>query len=184
MMPETTQQAAETIKTASEAIETAQTDSAAAAAAVKQKKRTSARRPAKKSEKIVVVKSKRKTAIARASVRKGTGRVKVNGFSIGVVEPVSLRNVMLEPVNVSAMTEELSRNVDITISVRGGGQSAQAQAVRGAIAKGLSAFAEGDTVRKGYMQYDRSMLVDDPRRVEPKKFKGPKARARFQKSYR
>jgi ribosomal protein S9 len=34
------------------------------------------------------------------------------------------------------------------------------------------------------MHYDRFMIVDDSRRVEPKKFKGPKARARFQKSYR
>ncbi len=183
-MPETTPQANQTIKTASEAIEAKPVEAASAEPAAKQKKKTAAKRPAKKSEKIVVVKSKRKTAIARASVRKGTGMVKVNGFIIGVIEPISLRNVMLEPVNVSNMTEELFRTVDMTISVRGGGQSAQAQAVRGAIAKGLSAFAEGDTIRKGYLQYDRSMLVDDPRRVEPKKFKGPKARARFQKSYR
>ncbi len=183
-MPETIQQTTQPTKTASEVIELKPADATAVAAAAKLKKKTTTRRPAKKSEKVVVVKSKRKRAIARASVKKGTGKVKVNGFSIGVIEPVSLRNVMLEPVGVSSMTEELFKNVDMIISVRGGGQSAQAQAVRGAIAKGLSAFSEGDTLRKGYLQYDRSMLVDDPRRVEPKKFKGPKARARFQKSYR
>jgi small subunit ribosomal protein S16e len=34
------------------------------------------------------------------------------------------------------------------------------------------------------LSYDRSLLVADPRRCEPKKFGGPGARARFQKSYR
>jgi ribosomal protein S9 len=34
------------------------------------------------------------------------------------------------------------------------------------------------------LEWDRSLLVEDSRRVEPKKFKGPKARARFTKSYR
>ena len=33
-------------------------------------------------------------------------------------------------------------------------------------------------------QYDRTLLVADPRRCEPKKFGGPGARARYQKSYR
>ena len=34
------------------------------------------------------------------------------------------------------------------------------------------------------LSYDRTLLVADPRRCEPKKFGGPGARARFQKSYR
>lgn len=34
------------------------------------------------------------------------------------------------------------------------------------------------------IQYDRTLLVGDPRRCEPKKFGGPGARARYQKSYR
>jgi small subunit ribosomal protein S16e len=34
------------------------------------------------------------------------------------------------------------------------------------------------------LQYDRSLLVADPRRCEPKKYGGPGARARYQKSYR
>ena len=34
------------------------------------------------------------------------------------------------------------------------------------------------------IQYDRTLLVADPRRCEPKKFGGPGARARYQKSYR
>jgi small subunit ribosomal protein S16e len=39
-------------------------------------------------------------------------------------------------------------------------------------------------LKKALTQYDRSLLVADPRRAEPKKFGGPGARARYQKSYR
>ena len=39
-------------------------------------------------------------------------------------------------------------------------------------------------IRDILMQYDRTLLVADPRRCESKKFGGPSARARYQKSYR
>ena len=74
--------------------------------------------------------------------------------------------------------------MDIKVNVQGGGASAQAQAVRSAIAKSIIEFSGMESLKKDYMHYDRFMVVDDSRRVEPKKFKGPKARARFQKSYR
>lgn len=144
----------------------------------------SKRKPAKKSDKIIFTTSRRKTAIARASVRKGTGIVSVNGFDISTVWPVELRRLMTESLYISNVTEDFAKGVDIHVSVRGGGQSSQAQAVRGSIAKGISGFADNDIIRGECARYDRFLLVDDPRRVEPKKFKGPKARARFQKSYR
>lgn len=39
-------------------------------------------------------------------------------------------------------------------------------------------------LKTALIQFDRSLLVADPRRCEPKKFGGKGARARFQKSYR
>jgi hypothetical protein len=39
-------------------------------------------------------------------------------------------------------------------------------------------------IKEVLLQYDRSLLVADPRRCEPKKYGGPGARARYQKSYR
>ncbi|KAG1166900.1 hypothetical protein G6F36_012770 [Rhizopus arrhizus] len=39
-------------------------------------------------------------------------------------------------------------------------------------------------IKEILIQYDRTLLVADPRRCEPKKFAGPGARARYQKSYR
>lgn len=148
------------------------------------KKAAPRRKTTKKVDKSVFVKSKRKRAVARASSNSGSGRIKINGFDVNVIEPLELRRLMLEPLYVSKSTQEVAKRIDITINVYGGGQSSQAQAVRGAIAKSIAASVEGDTLKKEYMHHDRSMIIDDSRRVEPKKFKGPKARARFQKSYR
>ncbi len=92
--------------------------------------------------------------------------------------------MMLEPIMYQSHNRRWQRRMDIKINVYGGGQSSQAQAVRGAIAKSIEKSSGSDTMRKEYIRYDRFMLIDDSRRVEPKKFKGPKARARFQKSYR
>jgi small subunit ribosomal protein S16e len=63
--------------------------------------------------------------------------------------------------------------------------------VRQAIAKAIVAFyqkyvdeASKREIKETLLQFDRSLLVADPRRCEPKKFGGRGARARFQKSYR
>lgn len=151
------------------------------------KRRTAAprkKKAAKKETKVVFVKSKRKCSIARASSKPGNGKIRVNGFDINVYEPLELRRIMVEPIGISSITKDIARGIDISINVRGGGISSQAQAVRSTIAKSIEKSSGSDTVRKEYMRYDRFMLIDDARRVEPKKFKGPKARARFQKSYR
>jgi ribosomal protein S9 len=144
-----------------------------------------AKAPAKKlDKKVIFVKSKRKRAVARASAKGGTGKIRLNGFDINIYEPIQLKRLMLEPVYVSGSTQENARKMDIRVNVYGGGNSAQAQAVRGAIAKSIVGFSESEAIKAEYLRYDRYMLIDDVRRVEPKKFKGPKARARFQKSYR
>jgi small subunit ribosomal protein S9 len=149
-----------------------------------QKRRRRATGAAAKKAKRVVVASKRKTAIARASVAKGSGRVMINNISIDLIEPKEIRSLMLEPLKVSSLASDLASGLDIKVNVKGGGVSAQAQAVRGAVARGIAAYADTDTIKKEYMRYDVSLLVNDARRVEPKKFKGPKARTRFQKSKR
>lgn len=75
--------------------------------------------------------------------------------------------------------------------VTGGGYTSQVYAIRQAIAKGICAYYQkyvDEATRKQLhdllVSYDRSLLVADPRRCEPKKFGGRGARARFQKSYR
>ncbi len=147
-------------------------------------KRAPRRKTSKKSDKIIIVKSKRKSAVARASLRTGSGIIRINSKSVDTIEQEIEKSVILEPINLSSITKEQAKGLDINITVYGGGRSAQAQAIRSAIAKGIAKFSDTDTIKKEYMRFDRNLLVDDYRRVEPKKFKGPKARARFQTSYR
>lgn len=82
-------------------------------------------------------------------------------------------------------------NVDIRVRVTGGGHTSQVYAVRQAIAKAIVAYYQKyvdeqskNELRRALIAYDRTLLVADPRRSEPKKFGGPGARARYQKSYR
>jgi small subunit ribosomal protein S16e len=82
-------------------------------------------------------------------------------------------------------------NVDIRVRVKGGGHTSQVYAIRQAIAKAIVSYyakfvdeQSKNELKKVYLAYDRSLLVADPRQSEPKKFGGPGARARYQKSYR
>lgn len=79
--------------------------------------------------------------------------------------------------------------MDIRLRVSGGGHTSQIYALRQAIAKAVVAYvakyedaASALEVRKVLVAYDRTLLVADPRRCEPKKFGGKGARSRYQKS--
>merc|ERR1712070_881397 len=81
--------------------------------------------------------------------------------------------------------------LDIRLRVKGGGHISQIYAIRQAIAKGIVAYYQKyvdeqskKEIKDVLLAYDRTLLVADPRRCEPKKFGGRGARARFQKSYR
>ncbi len=132
----------------------------------------------KKKKKIIVARGKRKEAVARATVREGKGIIRVNGVLLQTIPSAFARETIAEPLGFV----EPKYDVDVTVS--GGGFSGQAQAARTAVAKALVEFTGDRELRKKMMEHDRSLLVEDSRRVEPKKFKGPKARARFTKSYR
>ncbi len=135
----------------------------------------------KKTE-VVVVRSKRKEAVARASIRKGTGIVRINAMNMSSVDNPYTKTIMSEPLTM--IDDALAKGVDIDVDVYGGGQMGQAQAVRSAIARALVAFTNDSKLREEFHKRDKFLVVEDSRRVEPKKYKGPKARARFQKSYR
>jgi small subunit ribosomal protein S9 len=147
------------------------------------KKRISRKRPSKKG-KIVVVKSKRKTSVARAYIKAGNGHIRINGTDIGALEFKMAKDIIVEPLSISAYARDQAKKLDIIINIKGGGASSQIQAAKGALAKGIVEYTGSDALKKEFLSYDRALIVDDSRRVEPKKFKGPKARARFQTSYR
>ncbi len=131
--------------------------------------------------KVVHTSGKRKTAIARGTVREGTGKVKVNRKPVELYSPELARLKIFEPLELAG---DLVDSVDINVRVIGGGVMGQAEAARMVIAKGLVEYYGDMNLKDRYVQYDRTMLVGDPRRSESKKFGGPGARARKQKSYR
>ncbi len=135
-----------------------------------------------KSRKILVLSGKRKTAVARATVRAGKGRIRVNNIPVEIFEPKLARDKIMEPLLL--IEDEVWKQLDINIKVSGGGFMGQAEAVRIAIAKSLLKWTKSTRLRTALRDYDRTMIAGDPRRKEPKKFGGPSARARGQKSYR
>jgi small subunit ribosomal protein S9 len=132
-------------------------------------------------KRVILVTGKRKTAIARAIIRNGTGAIFVNSIPLSTFTPEIARMKITEPLVLSG---ERWKNLDFNVKVSGGGFMGQAEAARMAIAKGLLTWTRSSELRKTMTNYDRTMLAGDPRRKEPKKFGGPGARRREQKSYR
>jgi small subunit ribosomal protein S9 len=124
---------------------------------------------------------KKKTAIARATVSDGEGLVRINSQPVELVEPEMARLKMMEPFRI---VDDVRDGVDIDVSVQGGGFAGQADAVRTAIARGLVQHTGDAELRDAFREFDRSLLVNDVRQSEPKKWGGPGARARYHKSYR
>ena len=146
--------------------------------------------------KIVVASGKRKRAIARAVVRPGKGRVRINGIPIEIWPVEMARWKMMEPLLLAG--HAIRSQIDIDVKVEGGGFMGQADAVRMAIARGIIEYfrCEGEDeeckrsnklsedLREILEEYDRTMIAGDPRRTEPEKYMRRSARRRWQKSYR
>jgi small subunit ribosomal protein S9 len=130
--------------------------------------------------KSIHISGKRKTAIARATLSDGNGKIRINDRLIDFYEPEISRHKLFEPVLLAG---DSAKKVDIDVSVKGGGQTSQAEAARLAIARVLAAFDK--KLEDVFLKYDRHLLVADVRRKETHKpNRHGKARAKTQKSYR
>jgi len=137
----------------------------------------------------VQVFGRKKSATAVAYCKRGKGLLKVNGRPLHLVEPKALQFKLQEPILL--LGKDRFADIDIRIRVKGGGHTSQVYAIRQALSKSLVAYYQKyvdeqskQEIKDILVQFDRSLLVADPRRNEPKKFGGPGARARYQKSYR
>lgn len=126
------------------------------------------------------------TATAVAHAKEGRGLIRINGSPINLVQPEILRLKVYEPILVAG--EDSFAPLDIRVRVKGGGHTSQVYAIRQAIAKALVAYYakyidaySAMELKKKLVAYDRTLLIADPRRMEPKKFGGHGARARRQK---
>ncbi len=132
-------------------------------------------------KKVVNTSGKRKTAIARAAVMKGDGRVRINKVPLEIYQPELARLKIMEPLTIAGKRAD---KLDIKVSVEGGGVMGQADAVRTAVARGILDYTGDEELKLQFLAYDRTLLVNDTRVKESKKPLGRGARKKRQKSYR
>ena len=132
--------------------------------------------------KIIHMSGKRKRAIARATLKVGKGKIKINNQILEFFEPKFAMMKIMEPL---ILAEDLAKKVDIDINVAGGGIISQAEAIRLAIARALVEYSKSNSLKEAFLKYDRHLLVADTRRKEASKpNRHGQARAKRQKSYR
>ena len=145
--------------------------------------------------KIDLYPGQRKSSRAVATISKGAGKVRINNTPAELVRPEVAKELVLTPMTLIG---ELRNRVNIEVQVQGGGFMGQAFASAVAISRALVGEGKGgrdpkdhpltrsvrEEIRKKITEYDRHLLSGDPRQSESKKFGGPGARRRKQKSYR
>lgn len=138
-----------------------------------------------KVKKIVNQVGKRKKAVARVTIKEGKSGVRINKKPLEIIEPEVVRAKISEPLFIASQLPDIElEGIEVDVNVRGGGFMGQAEAVRTAIARGLVDWTVNEELKETYLGYDRSLLVSDVRKKEPKKFGAKGARAHRQKSYR
>jgi small subunit ribosomal protein S9 len=137
----------------------------------------------------------RKTARAHAFITKGVGRVRINNVPVEMVQQEVAREIMLAPLEVAG---DLRNKIDLSVKVKGGGFIGQSYASAIAISRAMIGWTKSrkepkdhpltrtvrEDLRRRLTEHDKHLLSGDDRRKEPKKFGGPGARRRKQKSYR
>jgi small subunit ribosomal protein S9 len=120
---------------------------------------------------------KRKTAVARVWMRPGSGEIVINKRSFEAYLPREAdRATVLQPLKLTGTAEKF----DVLVTVRGGGSSGQAGAIRHGISRALLAVdpdLREDLKKEGF-------LTRDSRMKERKKYGQRGARARYQYSKR
>ncbi|MFA4952650.1 MAG: 30S ribosomal protein S9 [Candidatus Pacearchaeota archaeon] len=125
---------------------------------------------------------KRKTAVARARILEGSGKIKINNKNYLSLQKFD-RLKIEEPIRIAERVLG-KKNFDVFINVRGGGEKSQIEAARLALARAILKYTNNDKLRDAYNDYDWSLLVADVRRKEPYKPGDSKARSKRQTSYR
>ena len=133
--------------------------------------------------KFPIISGKRKTAVAKLTIKEGKGNIFYNYLphtELGLFHKLSL----LEPIRIyqSELGDDI--NYDFHITTKGGGKEGQIQAARLAIARALLKLTSSEVLKKAFIKYDRNMIVQDSRRKETRKPGDSKARAKRQKSFR
>ena len=131
----------------------------------------------------------------RSHIAKGNGKIRINNVPVEMISQETAREAILAPLEIAG---DLRNKIDISVRVKGGGFMGQASAAATAISRALTGWTKSkkdpkehpfsksirEDLRKRIAEYDKYLISGDARRKEPKKFGGPGARRRKQKSYR
>jgi len=130
----------------------------------------------------IIESGKRKTAVARAILTEGTGKISINKQDYSILSLFDKLKIE-EPLRIA---KEVLGDLkfDVSIRVRGGGEKGQVEAARLALAKVIVRFSKSKEVEKAFLDYDRNLLVADIRRKETYKPGDSKARSKRQSSKR
>lgn len=132
-------------------------------------------------KKPLIVSKKRKTSVARVLMKPGKGIIRINNMPLDIAIPEVPRAKIHEVLSLSG---DAWKGIDFAARLQGGGIMGQADALRMAIAEGLVKWTKNKKLRALYIERFGKSLFWDSRRKESKKFGGPRARRRRQKSYR
>lgn len=147
-----------------------------------QKKKTEQKIEARKNENKIITSGKRKTAVARAVLTNGSGKISLNNRNYESLQLFDKLKIE-EPLRIAKeILGEIKFNAEIKI--RGGGEKSQVEAARLALARAILEFTKSKELKEAYLKYDRNLLVADVRQKEPRKPGDSKARAKRQTSYR
>lgn len=132
----------------------------------------------KRKPKLIITLGKRKKAVARAIAKPGKGVILINKKPIDF-QPEIARLLIQEPL---ILADDTAKQLDINVNVSGGGTMGQAEASRQAIA--LALVEMNKDLKQKFLDYDKSLLVADPRRTEPHKPGPSEPRTHKQRSKR
>lgn len=130
-----------------------------------------------------IVSGKRKTAVAKATIEDGDGKILINKKPLEFL-PKLQQLELKEPL---MLAEKIlgKPKYNISVNVKGGGTASIIEASRLAIARAILKFSkDNEELKRTYLSYDRNLLVADTRRKEAYKPGDSKARSRRQTSYR
>lgn len=143
-----------------------------------------ARRKAEQISKPIIASGKRKTAIAKATLTIGTGKILINHKPLDKFSYFH-KLILSEPLSLArTIIGDKLNEINLDVEVRGSGTESQIEAIRLAIARVLVFYTKSSELKNTFLKYDRSLLVADTRRKEQRKPNDSKARAARQKSYR
>ncbi|HNZ52152.1 MAG: 30S ribosomal protein S9 [Candidatus Diapherotrites archaeon ADurb.Bin253] len=130
----------------------------------------------------IITSGKRKTAIAKAEIKEGNGKITINKIDYRNLHKFDFLRIK-EPLMI---TEKVlgKLNFDVKITVVGGGEKGQVEAARLALSRAIVKFTGSTELEDAFFDYDRNLLVADVRRKEANKPGDSKARSKRQTSYR